>query len=64
MSGKMRLDYVAVFEEIKSKLGVMQVQKFVIDYERSAWCAVKDVWHSVTVKGCLFTQIIIIYNNT
>ena len=58
MSGKRERDYRAVFAKVKA-LYTLNVERFVLDFERAAWAAIKDLWPGVQIKGCLFhyTQV-------
>ena len=63
MSGKRKVDYVAVINSIIELLPTpLAVRRVVLDFEAAMWEAVRDVdmLQHVKVKGCLFhhTQVI------
>ena len=63
MSGKRKVDYVAVLNSIIELLPTpLAVRRVVLDFEAAMWEAVRDidVLQHVEVKGCLFhhTQVI------
>ena len=63
MSGKRKVDYVAVINSIIQLLPTpLAFRRVVLDFEAAMWEAVRDidVLQHVEVKGCLFhhTQVI------
>ena len=54
MSGRRRVDYIAVFRKIKEIIRDEEINHFVLDYERAAWTAIRDVYPNAEIKGCLF----------
>ena len=68
MQGKSEAAYKAVFQKIKDLAEEiddeegddedveprMQVERFIVDYERAIWNALRAVWVDATVRGCWF----------
>ena len=57
MQGKAQSAYKAVFQKIKDMVeedGPMEVEMFVVDYEKAIWNALRAVWVNADVRGCWF----------
>ncbi|XP_078359100.1 uncharacterized protein LOC144643656 [Oculina patagonica] len=55
MSGKKKKDYKAVFEALARILPVSpDVKRITVDFEMALWSALRVVFPSVKIKGCLF----------
>ena len=54
MSLRTKPDYIAVLNKILEILPHNCLQRIVMDYEKGAWQAVKEVFPEIEIKGCLF----------
>ncbi|XP_060560917.1 uncharacterized protein LOC132720740 [Ruditapes philippinarum] len=54
MSRRSKEDYVAVLTSLPRILGQPQVQWFMLDFEAAAWQAIRHVFPSCVLKGCVF----------
>lgn len=54
MSRRRKEDYIQVFRKLKDVLGEIAVDGFVLDFEKAAWLAVREVFPTVSIKGCVF----------
>ena len=55
MTGKKKVDYILVLNEVKKLLGPDSVPKeFVLDYESAIWGAVQRVFPDSSLKGCSY----------
>ncbi|KAK3604088.1 hypothetical protein CHS0354_035898 [Potamilus streckersoni] len=51
MSRKTKSDYLAVFRYLQSRLGYASLEGFVLDIEKAAWLAMREVFPGVELKG-------------
>uniref|UniRef100_A0A8W8MYX2 MULE transposase domain-containing protein n=1 Tax=Magallana gigas TaxID=29159 RepID=A0A8W8MYX2_MAGGI len=54
MSRKTEEDYVAVLQALVDRLEETSVEEFMVDYEVGAWLAIRRVFPTVAIKGCIF----------
>ncbi|XP_041364761.1 uncharacterized protein LOC121380077 [Gigantopelta aegis] len=54
MSRKRKEDYVKILDAIKQKMERNVLETFVVDFEKGAWQAIREVFSDVDVKGCVF----------
>ncbi|KAL3872323.1 hypothetical protein ACJMK2_040254 [Sinanodonta woodiana] len=54
MSRKTKSDYLAVFRSLQSRLGHISIERFVLDFEKAAWIAIREAFPGVELKGCPF----------
>ncbi|XP_062594510.1 uncharacterized protein LOC134255924 [Saccostrea cucullata] len=54
MSRRRKEDYIEVFRAVKERLGNSSVEMVTADFEAGAWQAIREVFPTVTLKGCVF----------
>ena len=58
MQGKSEADYTSAFQKLKSLVEddgtPMEVNTFIVDFERAFWNAIRATWANVKVRGCWF----------
>ena len=54
MSRRRKKDYLAVFRSLLHLLPRTSVQKFVADFEKGLWNALRQLFPGIPIKGCVF----------
>ena len=54
MSRRQKIDYDAVFQELKKALGTFSLDDCVLDFEMAAWVSLRENFPGISIHGCLF----------
>ena len=54
MSGKRKVDYIALLEAIKELVPTARVAELMVDFEEATWRAVQEVFPDLQIRGCNF----------
>ena len=54
MSRRQKIDYDAVFHELKNTMGTFSLEDCVLDFEMAAWNSLRENFPGITIHGCLF----------
>ena len=64
MSRRRKRDYLAVFCSLLHLLPRTSVQKFVADFEKGLWNALRQLFPGIPIKGCVFHWCQAIFRKT
>ena len=54
ISRRQKIDYDAIFKEIKKALGTYSLEECVLDFEMATWSSLRENFPGISIHGCLF----------